>query len=193
MNETNNGIAVVLAMTLVISMSSAAQAADVPEIETTSESEAAPSETYSKIDGQLVPVGEHTRFEYGYYATNLEFNPIGPIFGLWSVGVSHGVSNHLGFRADLSVLRDYDDGHNSGMDLTLSLRVHFKKMHDGLFFEPGVRILAARGLDSSVGPQATLGYQWMWDGGWNLLVALGASRNDGDVLPAGFLRVGKAF
>jgi hypothetical protein len=174
---------------------------------------AAPGEV-SSVNGQLVPVGDQNRYRHAYKTWNLSTNPLGYTFGLYGVSVSRALHPHFALRADLGYFHE-TGGSERGFEVGLTAPIYFRRAYSGLFLEPGVLLrrtwnggqgggvggvegLDAEGTRTAMGPQVLIGYHWLWDGGLNAAVAIGAARNlnssDGnDVVPAGYLRFGYAF
>jgi len=165
----------------------------------------------SHINGQLVPVGEHSAYLYKVKKTNISTNPISWMFGLFGVSVSHAISDNVAIRGDVNIA---SFEYQSGYEIGASLPIYFRRVYSGPFIEPGI---IARGLrsnesmcdfdcnsESMVGPEVMFGWHWTFDSGLNVAAAIGAARNmkrttdefgsSGDeVQPAGYFRVGYAF
>lgn len=153
----------------------------------------------SHIRGQLVPVGEHNEYYYSFRRTNVSTNPLGYIFGIYGVSVSHAVGDHLVIRGDANLFRTEDA---SGTEFGVGLPLYLRRAYQGPFLEPGfiVRTMedddsgASRETDSGI--VMMVGWHASWDSGFNLAAALGAGRDlsdDDELFPAGYLRFGYAF
>ena len=129
-------------------------------------------------------------------------NPIGPMFGLYSVSLSYALSQRVAIRGDVSI---GEADNKSGMELGVGFPIYFKKMYSGFFLEPGLIVRSYSdesydGGDSVVGPQMLVGWHWSWDSGLNVSAAFGAGRDlkdetgYGDIAFAnGYFRVGYLF
>nr|HEX4316431.1 hypothetical protein [Kofleriaceae bacterium] len=173
----------------------------------------------SHINHQLVKVGEHGDYLLRYKKVNISTNPVGWIAGFYGASAEYAVTENIVVRADANYFKGgvFGDG-ESGYEVGLSLPIYLKRAYSGPFIEPGV---IARGLthpsyddsfdgttttttmttttDTMVGPEALVGYHWMFDSGLNVAVAAGVARNlnasssDDAIQPAGYFRVGYAF
>jgi hypothetical protein len=162
----------------------------------------------SKIEGQLVPVGEHNRYEYEYKRVNLTTNPLGYIFGSYGASVGYAVHSNLALRVDANYF-DPVDGNVQGYEFGVGAPIYFRKVYSGLFLEPGfsTRFFESETSSESAriyGPQVLIGWHWYWDSGLNAALAAGFGRNwtengsdefedYNDIFPAGYLRFGYAF
>ena len=154
----------------------------------------------SHINGQLVKVGEQRDYLVATEKkTMIASNPIGWLFGLWGVSVSHAVTSNVAIRADGNLA---SVGSGSGYEVGLSLPIYFRQMFSGPFFEPGVLGRSMKDCDSCsehliAGPSMLIGWQWTYDSGLSLALAGGAVRDMGDhggkVEPAGYFRIGYAM
>lgn len=156
----------------------------------------------SQLNGAPVKVGEHHEYRYSYKRTNISANPIGAMFGIYSVSLSRALNHRFALRGDFTLA---DLGDVSGMELGVSLPIYFKKMYSGFFLEPGIVLRSTEndyddGVDSIAGPQVLVGWHWSWDSGLNVSAAVGAGRNfkkDGDyrvgAFPNGYFRIGYMF
>jgi len=180
-------------------------------IGTASAQEELDKEKHSTIGEQLVPVGEHNKYEYAYKKHLIATNPLAWFFGTFSVGYSYAFSDFIAVRGDASFLhlRDTD---LYGFELGVSAPIFFKKMNDGFYLEPGLFALYLDLGDSvSVsggGAQLLLGWSWIWDSGFNFNLGFGlgnawlsaeesSTNSDSDtydgVIPRGRLQFGYAF
>ena len=152
----------------------------------------------SHINGQVVKVGERGDYLYdnGKH-TNVSSNPIGWMFGFYGLSISHAVHANVAIRGDVNIYRVGDsDGHEVGV----SAPIYFRRAFQGPFLEPGV---VSRGFEHSgpetAGPEMLFGWQWSFDSGLNVAMALGAVRDMNsssssiDAEPTGYFRVGYAF
>jgi hypothetical protein len=173
----------------------------------------------SHINGQLVPVGVKNDYMLKFRRTNIASNPIAWMFGWYQLSLSHGLTNNIAARFDVS---GWSLDHNSGYQLGASAQIFFKRVHSGPYLEPGLIIRhEATNYDYAyagdcyscydynnsttwTGTQVLFGWQWMFDSGFNVAAAVGAAkpfaaRHDGygyydnDPIPAGYFRVGYAF
>lgn len=184
---------------IVMAVSSAARADDTSE-----------DQEISQINGQLVPVGEHNKYVFNHYTWNISTNPLAYSYGTFSLGVSHSMGSVVALRMDADYYAPFATG-ISGAGASIGLPIYFKKMYDGFFLELGARVFSGKQKDTDTsvlfyGPQALIGWHWIWDNGLNIALAVGSgytkisgSQNSSvdvsisGVLPAGYLRIGKAF
>lgn len=168
---------------------------------------AADSETtdknVSQIGGTLVPVGDQHVYKYNYKENTIDVNPIGPLFGQWSIAYSRALSDQWAIRLDAMYLNAWGELYEirSRVDVSLSGKLFFRKMNEGYFIEPGVRFLGFTG-ETTLGPQILAGKQWTWDSNYFVAAAIGVSRQfeltgskkdfDG-FQPNAYFRIGKAF
>jgi len=170
-------------------------------------------EKLSHINGVPIRVGEHGDFYYDYKRFNIAANPVGPVFGLYSISGSVAISNHLAIRGDLALYQDPERESNDSLStMSIGATIYFKKMYSGFFVEPGLGMLSDTDDDewdeyasskSYVGPQVLAGWHWNWDSGLNVMAAFGAMRatrtdsgevyNRTEVIPTGVFKVGYNF
>lgn len=159
-------------------------------------------EKHSTIGEQLVPVGEHNKYEYVYKKNVVSINPLTILWGSYAVGYSRALSDNFAVRGDLAVI---DGSNDIGVEIRATVPIFFKKMNDGFFLEPGLFWLNIGGI-SGGGPLVMLGWAWIWDSGFNVNLAAGSGRaylggdSDGDsviytdgMVPMGRLQFGYAF
>ena len=157
----------------------------------------------SQINGQLVEVGSHSKFDYSYKRFNVAGNPLSAMVGIFGFQGSMAISSTVAIRGDLT-LYDLPGSSNTGVDLTGSAAIYFKHMYQGLFLEPGLllRSMSSYGGEqqTSTGVQTLVGYHWMWDSGLNAAIAMGVGRKladddqfSDDVYQNGYVRFGYAF
>ena len=168
----------------------------------------------SKIDGQLVKVGEKNQYLYTYPKLNISTNPFSPLLNRLSVSVTYALTMNLAVRGDVSVFLgdDYDGSAamGSGINATLALPLYFKKVYSGFFIEPGVQV-GEFDREDLMGFQVAAGWHWMWDSALNVSAGAGIGRNfasGGDcqtdewatycddpeeIYPVAYFRVGYAF
>jgi hypothetical protein len=162
--------------------------------------------TYSSINGQLVPVGEHNLYTYEFPRWNLSLNPVGWVLGSFGASVSYGFHDNVAARLDVNYFNQVD-GNEKGIELGAGLPIYFRRTYQGVFLEPGV--IYRRGTDAempgaapvtTMGPQVLLGWHWMWDSGLNVAAAIGLGRNfsatsstEAKVFGNAYLRFGYAF
>ena len=169
----------------------------------------------SHINHQLVKVGEHNEYLLQYKKVNVSTNPVGWVAGFYGVSASYAVQEHIALRADANYFSGGLWSGTTGYEVGLSVPIYLKRAYSGPFIEPGV---IARGLTepdytddaagnfmptttthTMVGPEALVGYQWMFDSGLNVAMAAGVARNlnatdaSESIEPAGYFRVGYAF
>lgn len=170
-------------------------------------------ENISQVNGQLVEIGNHNKYDYTYKRFNIGTNPLSMLMGTYGVQGSIALNSMVAIRGDITA---YDEGFTggAGVDMTGSAAVYFKQMYQGLFLEPGLVLRNRKESDyyyddsynehyteesrTSLAFQTLIGYHWMWDSGLNVSVAGGLSRelgSDGneEVEPAGYMRFGYAF
>lgn len=158
-------------------------------------------ENISQINGQLVEVGNHNKYDYSYKRFNLAANPLGAMFGFYGAQASMAVSSMVAVRGDITLYDPPGSSAEPGLEVTGSAAVYFKHMYQGLFLEPGLMLRTMpheHGEDASTtGLQTLVGYHWLWDSGLNASVALGGGRNlaseDDEVFFNGYMRFGYAF
>ena len=135
-------------------------------------------EKVSKVDGQLVKVGEKNDYEYAYKKWNVGLNAFVLPANVFSVSGSYAFTEHLAARVGVA----YDaDTKVENTSVSFGVPIYFKKVYNGFFVEPGV--------DSKVGLYTAGGYHWMWDSGFNAYIGLGLARRGG----VGLLQVAYAF
>lgn len=163
----------------------------------------------SRVGGQVVPVGERTHYVLDYDRWNISTNPLGYMYGDFSLGVSYAVSDNIALRVDGELQAPYSASF-VGAGVAVGAPIYFRKMYDGFYLEPG--FAAAGGKDGDTGatallygPRMLVGWHWMWDSGFNISAAMGISQtwaksSAEDVefwhqgaMPAGYLRFGKSF
>jgi hypothetical protein len=188
--------------------------AAVPQTATAApQSNAAPGSTssgsISTLNGELVPVGDHNRFQYDFKRFNASTNPIGWMIGRYGLSLAYAPTNIVAVRGDVSY---YNWEGDHGVDVALAAPIYFRKMYSGFFLEPALTFKALSsdfngGTESAtvVGPQMSAGWHWYWDSGLNVQLSLGIGRNwnsnDSDafdaryneIFPTGALRFGYAF
>lgn len=155
----------------------------------------------SHINGQVVKVGERQDYlKEIEKKTMIAVNPIGVLFGFYSVSLSHAISDNLAVRGNFSEVRidDIADGREIGGSVVIYLR----RVFQGPFLEPGVMYRTEDGA-TAVGPSVVFGWQWTYDSGLSVAMAAGAMRNleanddgpiaDDKVQPSAYFRVGYAF
>ena len=170
----------------------------------------------SQINGQLVEVGNHNKYDYSYKKFNIGTNPLGLIAGMTSIQGSVAINSMVALRGDFVLYTDKDIG--KGAEFTASAAIYFRQMYSGFYIEPGLmyRSLEKEGYDAlsfssdsntprtdtTGGFQTLMGYHWMWDSGLNVAVAAGIGRDmtkksedsyDDDVFFNGYMRAGYAF
>jgi len=134
-------------------------------------------EVHSKIDGQLVPVGEKNKYEYSYKKHLVSTNPLSYFFGSFGVSYSYAFHKYAAARLDAGFIHIWDT-ELYGAEFCAAVPIFFKKMNDGFYIEPGVYVSAmSYESDSAVagGPQMLLGWSWIWDSGFNINLGLGMS------------------
>jgi opacity protein-like surface antigen len=165
----------------------------------------------SQVGGTPVPVGDQHQYYYAYRRTNLSANPLGWIFGIYGVSLSHGLSDNFALRGDFNYFDFLGDDEGHGYELGVGLPIYFRRTYSGFFLEPGA--IVRRYTDTgdleedgttTVGPQVLIGWHWMWDSGLNFAIAAGVGRNwatedtdsshdDEELFGNGYLRFGYAF
>jgi hypothetical protein len=162
-----------------------------------------PWSNVSHINGQIVKVGERGDYLYDNgKRTNIASNPIGWMFGFYGVSVSHAVHANVAIRGDVNY---FDLDGETGHELGLSVPIYFRRVFQGPFLEPG---LVTRNFHDNcdgcnnrehVGPEVLFGWQWSFDSGLNVAMAVGAMRDMGgsssssNAEPAGYFRIGYAM
>lgn len=173
----------------------------------------------SHINGTPVKVGERGDYLYRFRKTNVTSNPIGWMFGVYGLSVSHAIHNNVVVRFDGNIFNNFMDDF-SGYEVGASMPIYFKRAYSGPFIEPGVISRATKDTDmytydgytsvesqteTSFGPQVMFGWGAMFDSGLNVQAAAGAMRNlntpvadewgyrPSPIEFAGYFRVGYAF
>lgn len=198
MNRTVTTLALIAA-TAAASKAALAQPAQAPAQPVDSSEK--PRGALSHINGVPVPVGDHNQYYYETPKTNLSANPLGWAFGFYGVSASVAVHDHVAIRGDVTY---YDWGDINGTEVSIGAPIYFRRVYSGLFLEPGFMVRNMRdsdGDDTTIGPQALVGWHWMWDSGLNFAVAFGGGRelrsgkNDFEDEPFinGYMRFGYAF
>ena len=155
----------------------------------------------SHINGQVVKVGERGDYLYRWKTTNIASNPIGWMFGLYGLSVSHAVHNNVALRGDANAL---SLSNTTGYEVGFSVPIYFRRVFSGPFVEPGMlaRNVSCRGCDdrpAHIGPEVLVGWHWTFDSGLNVAMAVGAMRNldnhtsSVEAEPAGYFRIGYAL
>lgn len=180
-----------------------------------------PWENVSHINGQLVEVGERTKYLKKTFKTNLATNPIGWLAGFYGVSLSHAVHTNVAIRGDANVFNDLFGEGTSGTELGASMPLYFKRVYSGPFLEPGLVVRTTRSnpdycdsyhgsdcasTDTMFGPQVLFGWHWMFDSGLNVAAAFGMAKNmntetmdeygyssEEPLEPAGYFRIGYAW
>ncbi|MFH1532396.1 MAG: hypothetical protein ABIK09_16855 [Pseudomonadota bacterium] len=132
-------------------------------------------EVHSKIEGQLVPVGEHNKFQYAYKQHLVSTNPLSWFLGSFTVGYTYAFHKYFGVRVDAGFVHYWKTDLYGGQ-FSASLPIYVKKMHDGFYLEPGAYVMALEYNGATAvagGPQLLLGWGWIWDSGFNLNLGLG--------------------
>jgi hypothetical protein len=143
-------------------------------IGTASAQEELDKDKHSTIGEQLVPVGEHNKYEYTYKLNNISVNPMSLFWGSFSAAYSRALSDNFAVRGDVWLI--HPTGSDFwGVQLSASVPIFFKKMNDGFFLEPGVFWLNFDSI-SGAGPLMMLGWSWIWDSGFNCNLAGGTGR-----------------
>lgn len=171
----------------------------------------------SHINGVPVKVGERGDYLYRFRKTNIATNPIGWMFGVYGLSVSHAIHNNVAIRFDGNIFSGFAD--MSGYEVGVSLPIYFKRAYSGPFIEPGV---VSRGIkyehddyyydsyasesetETSFGPEVMFGWHSTFDSGLNVAAAAGAMRNlneqadeygytEDPIEFAGYFRVGYAL
>ena len=173
----------------------------------------------SHINGQLVPVGERNDYLVnGAKHVNIATNPLGFFFGNYGLSLSFALGENVTFRGNIQRL-DYEFfGAVDGYEVSVSAPVYLRRAFSGPFLEPGVFYRDTMETSWSLwdddeemprahvssGPLMVAGWHWMFDSGFNIAIAFGATRDirhtvDGEngmqigASPTGYLRVGYAF
>jgi len=139
------------------------------------EAPAGGEETHSKIDGQLVPVGEQNKYEYAYKKHLVSTNPLSWFFGSFTAGYTYAFHKYIAARVDVGFVHFWATDLYGGQ-LSASLPIYVKKMHDGFCLEPGAYMMGMEYNGATAfagGPQLLLGWAWIWDSGFNLNLGLG--------------------
>lgn len=183
--------------------------AAVPQTATAAPQSNTSTSNISTMNGELVPVGEHNRYQYDFKRFNASTNPIGWMIGRYGVSLAYAPTKIVAVRGDVSYY-NWDGDH--GFDVGVAAPIYFRKMYSGFFLEPALTFKAlSTDFNGStenatvVGPQMSAGWHWYWDSGLNLQLSLGIGRNwnsnDSEafggslnkVFPTGALRFGYAF
>ena len=135
-------------------------------------------EKISKIDGQLVPVGEKNNYEKDYPKINVGMNVFLLPADIFSASASYAFHDNLAARVGFISSHHKDSSYSS---VNAGLPIYFKKVYNGFFVEPG--------YDTHSKFYTAGGYHWMWDSGLNLFVGAGAAKHGG----MGYLQMAYAF
>lgn len=199
-----------LLTTLLVSLSATAAFADSPVAPIPQHQ----PENISQINGQLVKVGQHNKYDYSYKKYNIGTNPFGLMAGIVSGQASVALNSMVAIKGDMSLFTGLEFG--KGAEVSASAAIYFRQMYSGVFREPG---LMYRSLESSsdsggnthgsssprditTGIQTLIGYHWMWDSGLNIALAYGIGRNlvadedeydSQEIFVNGYARFGYAF
>ena len=136
----------------------------------------------SQINGQLVKVGEHNEYYYGFRRTMISSNPLGWMFGFYGLSVTHAFSDHVAIRVDGNIYDNVFGEGGGGYEFGVGLPIYLRRAYQGLFLEPGF-IVRQYGDDwqdndyREAGPQVLIGYGWVWDSGFSAQAAIGGGRN----------------
>jgi len=175
------------------------------------------------INGVPVKVGERGDYLFKFKKTNVSSNPIGWMFGVYGLSVSHAIHNNVVVRLDGNLFDNFMD-EMSGYEVGVSLPIYFKRAYSGPFIEPGI---VSRGtkhtyddyycdgyyescssqeseMETSFGPEVLFGWHSTFDSGLNVAAAAGAMRNlnvetdeygyrEDSIEFVGYFRVGYAF
>jgi hypothetical protein len=168
----------------------------------------------SHINGTLVKVGEKSDYVLRYRKTNISTNPIGWMFGIYGVSISHAVSQNVAIRGDANIVNF--EG-SEGYEIGASLPIYFRRVYSGPFIEPGFIMRGDKSsycdssygdcsMETMAGPSMVFGWHWTFDSGLNVAAAFGAARNlnrepvdeygysnEEEVVPSGYFRIGYAF
>lgn len=121
---------------------------------------------------------------------NLAANPVALLVGWIDVEAQVAVSDRLAISGSFAIMTL---GETTGMGAALTVPYYSDRVFSGGFIEPGV--VAYRFDNDSVvaGPQLSVGWRWMSEGGYTLGIAVGATVIEETVLPQGYFRTGYAF
>jgi hypothetical protein len=147
----------------------------------------------SHINGRVVPVGEHDEYLLTHKHTNLAFDPLTLLIGWIDVEAQFAIADNVAISASFATL---STGGTTGVAGALTAPIFVRKVVSGPYLEPGVVAYSftdGDGASTYVGPQMSFGWQWMFDSGFNIALASGVARIDGEVVPQGYFRTGYAF
>ena len=144
--------------------------ADVPE----SASETVKTK-FSHINGMPIKVGEHKDYYYDYKKFNVSVNPLGPIFGFYSVSGSMALSRHMALRGEFASIEPRWSS-IALQTFEIGAPFYFKQMYSGFFLEPGIIVATSDDDESVTGVQIIVGWHWNWDSGYNVMAGFGAIR-----------------
>lgn len=195
-------------LTLVVSLAAALLVtASAPAAAQTAPPTSERTDDLSQINGVPVKVGEHNEYHYGFKRTNVAVNPIGLMMGMYGMSLAHGFHPNLALRVEATLMKPIDAGDATGYELDVGLPIYLRRTYQGPFVELGLMVREMTVSDGyserEAGPQALLGWHWLWDSGLNLAVAFGVGRNlaaddtdeygDSELFANGYLKVGLAF
>ncbi len=157
---------IIIALALMSSQLALSETADKPK-------------SISKIDGQLVKVGDKNDYEYDYKKWNIGINAFLLPQDIVSISGSYAITENIAPRVGVAFGKFGFS--NQDVSANLGVPVYFKKVYSGFFVEPGV--------DSTAGFYVAGGYHWMWDSGFNVYLGIGAGKKGG----AGMFQLAYAF
>lgn len=168
-----------------------------------------------KVDGELIPVGDHHLYRYDYLPWNVSASPLF-VIGHYAVSLERALTNYVAVRVAGSYTDLIGTDDAGAGSLSISVPIYFRKMQHGFFFEPsvGVQFKEKRerqgylddydgydgydtgGTRAYVGSQ--IGWRMIWDSGFNVTSAVGVARriesdSGDDAMALGRLDIGFAF
>lgn len=160
----------------------------------------------SHINGTPVPVGERNRYLYKFKKTNIAVNPFGLLFGVYDGSATFAVSQNLALSVSGTIV---DEEYSGGYQITASVPLYFRRTFSGPYLEPGLMMRhtsehvfdAGDDTNDWAGIELLFGWQWIFDSGLNLQLAMGVARHlsssdsysSDDAEANGYFRVGYAF
>lgn len=160
----------------------------------------------SHINGTPVPVGERNRYLYKFKKTNIAVDPFGLLFGVYDGSATFAVSQNLALSVSGTLVNEEYSG---GYEFAATAPLYFRRTFSGPYLEPGLltRHTSQHLFDAGdetkdwAGIELLFGWQWMFDSGLNLQIAMGVARelatsdsySSDDAEANGYFRVGYAF
>lgn len=153
----------------------------------------------SHVNGRLVPVGASDEYKLSHKRVNLALDPLTLLVGWIDLEAQVAISDHVAISGSFATMT-VDS--TTGIGAALTAPLYLRRVFSGPYLEPGLVVYKfsdENGSSTTAGPQMSAGWQWMFDSGFNVAVAVGAARlgggdeGDGGAVPQGYFRTGYAF